>query len=66
MDLFYGFFNSIIGLISVFIGFKIYRPFNDKNEIGKEELILNKYGNFYKFGGILLLAYGVFSIINNI
>ena len=66
MDLFYGFFNSIIGIIGIMIGFKIYRPFNDKNESGKEELMLSKYGNFYKFGGILLLGFGVYSIINNI
>lgn len=66
MDLFYGFFNSIIGIISVLIGFKIYRPFNDKNESGKEELMLNKYGNLFKIGGIILLAFGVFSIIKNL
>ncbi|SDK62987.1 hypothetical protein [Flavobacterium noncentrifugens] len=67
MDLFYGFFNTLLGILATLIGFKIYRPFKSKDgNTEKEELWYRKFGTFYKIGGIFMLVLGVIKLLNNL
>lgn len=56
---FFGYFNLVIGVISLLIGFKIYKPFNKD----KEEEIYRKYGNLFRVVGIVLTIGGLIKIL---
>jgi hypothetical protein len=58
LDNFYGYFNILLGIIFILIGFKIYKPFSKD----KEEEMYNKYINLYRFGGIGLLIWGLIKV----
>ncbi|WP_262708657.1 hypothetical protein [Chryseotalea sanaruensis] len=40
------------------IGFRVYRPFTKE----KEEAMYKKFGNFFKYGGIALIVWGLIKI----
>lgn len=52
MDIFLGIGNIGIGIAMILIGFRIYSPF-------KDEQLYNKFGNFYKVGGIVVFILGI-------
>lgn len=58
IDNFYGYFNLILGTIMTLIGFSVYRPFTKE----KEETFHKKFGNFFKYGGIALIIWGLIKI----
>ena len=67
MDLFYGFFNTILGTLMVLKGFRIFKSTaKDESEIEREELWHSKWGTFFKIGGIILAFFGVLAIIKNL
>ena len=66
MELLFGIGNIVIGTMMTLIGFKIYNPFEGKNEPEKEALWFTKNGTFFKVGGIALLAFGIFKTIVNL
>lgn len=59
LDNFYGYFNLLLGLIFILIGFKIYKPFKKD----KEEEIYKKYINIFRIGGIGLIFWGLVTIL---
>lgn len=58
IDNFYGYVSILLGIISILIGFKIYKPFAKD----REEEIYKKYINLYRFGGIGLLIWGLIRV----
>ncbi len=56
---FYGYFNLIIGIIMILIGFRIYKPFKGNNE----EKTYQKFKYLYMLGGIVLFISGLFKIL---
>ncbi len=54
--MFIGIFNTILGIVMILIGLKIYRPFKPE----KEEVMMRKFKTFYLIGGLGLLAWGLF------
>jgi hypothetical protein len=59
MELFFAFFNIILGLFFALTGFKVIRTL-DKD---KEEKTLEKYGLFFKLGGIGLVLWGIIKLL---
>ena len=57
MDLFLGIGNIGIGIAMILIGFRIYNPF-------KNEQLYNKFGTFYKVGGIIVFVLGIIYTIS--
>lgn len=58
MDSFFGYFNLLLGIVFILIGFKIYKPFT--GDKGAETY--RKYKNLYRFGGIGLVIWGLVKI----
>ncbi|GCC50264.1 hypothetical protein SanaruYs_04790 [Chryseotalea sanaruensis] len=58
IDSFYGYFNLVLGSTMTLIGFRVYRPFTKE----KEEAMYKKFGNFFKYGGIALIVWGLIKI----
>ncbi|MBS1508048.1 MAG: hypothetical protein JSS79_15515 [Bacteroidetes bacterium] len=53
-----GYFNLILGVIFILIGFKIYKPFSkEREEMNKKNIDL------YKIGGIGLVIWGLVKIL---
>jgi hypothetical protein len=48
---FFGYFNLVLGITFILIGFKIYRPF--KGEEGEQKF--QKMKTFYRLGGMGLI-----------
>jgi len=59
IDNFFGYFNIVLGTVFTLIGFKVYRPFKKE----KEEEIYRKYTNFFIFGGIGLVIWGLIKVL---
>jgi hypothetical protein len=59
LEYFYGYFNLLLGTISILIGFKIYRPF--KGEEGEKKF--QKTKTLYRFGGIVLVIWGLIKVL---
>lgn len=49
---FYLYFNLLLGLMFILIGFKIYKPFKKESE----EEVYRKYGAIFKYGGIIMFV----------
>lgn len=58
LDYFYGYFNLVIGILCILIGFKIYKPF--KGETGEKKF--QKVKTFYRLAGIGLVLWGLMKI----
>lgn len=52
--------NIVIGTIFTLIGFKIYKPFKKE----KEEMAYKKYGDLYKYGGIIMVIGGLIGALS--
>lgn len=52
-------FNILLGTMMTLIGFKLYKPFKDENLKNHYE----KFSIFYKIGGIVILAYGIMTLL---
>lgn len=50
-----------LGLFATLSGYKILKPF--KNDDKKKQNI-DKYQFYYRYGGILIAAYGIFKLIS--
>ncbi len=55
---FFPFFNIIMGIIGILIGFEYYKPF--KKDLADK--YHNKYGTFFKLGGIGMLTWGLIKL----
>ena len=54
----------VSGVFITLVGFKTIDLF--KNEIEKKELWYRKWGNFFKYGGIIMSLLGVFVLVSSI
>lgn len=59
LDNFFGYFNLLLGTVFTLIGFKIYKPFKKD----REEEMNQKFGTFYKVGGIGLIIWGLIKVL---
>ncbi|WP_320815350.1 hypothetical protein [Flavobacterium sp.] len=66
MELIFGIGNIGIGIMMTLIGFKVYNPFKGKNESEKEKIWFNKFGTFFKIGGIAMFIFGITKTISNL
>ncbi len=55
-------FNIIIGLYMALVGFKIYKPFSSEKAVTMYE----KFGWFYKYGGIAVCVIGICTLISDL
>ena len=61
LDHFYGYFNVILGILMILIGFRIYKPFKGE----KGEAVYRKFKDLYRYGGIGMLIWGLTKIFAN-
>ncbi|MGL1886214.1 MAG: hypothetical protein OCD76_06840 [Reichenbachiella sp.] len=66
MELLFAIGNIGFGSYMTLTGFKVYNPFKGKDTPEKEEAWYKKFGTFFKIGGILLVGFGLYSLLNNI
>jgi hypothetical protein len=56
---FFGYFNLVLGIIAILIGFKIYKPFIKE----REEEVYKKYIYLFRIGGFGLVIWGLIKIV---
>ena len=56
--LLYPIFNIILGIIFLLIGFDKYQPFSPQ----KREIMMKKFGLFFKIAGLILLIGGIVEV----
>jgi len=67
MSLLYGILHTALGIFMILKGFKLLKSkAKNEDEIKKEALWQNKWGIFFKIGGIILLLGGILEIIDKI
>lgn len=66
MDLFFSITNIFIGTFMTLIGFKIYNPVKKKFDKEKEEEWYNKFGTFFKIGGLIMVVFGIIQTMSNL
>lgn len=59
---FFPIFNTIIGFVGLMIGFEKYQPFSPE----KKEIMIKKWGLYFKVAGIILFLGGIIEIIRAI
>ena len=48
----------------VLIGFKVYNPWKGKKDAAEEEEWFKKFGIYFKIGGVLVLALGIYRTVS--
>ena len=49
------------GLFATLSGFKILKPYKNNEQMRTN---IDKYQFYYRYGGILIVAYGIYKLIN--
>lgn len=59
LDTFFGYFNLVIGLIAMAVGWGVIHPFPPE----KEDEIMERRGNFFRWMGLGLVVWGLINVL---